>query len=120
MTDRPAVLDQQVIAELLASVGGDDAFVADLVRTYLAEGAEHIAAMDAALAAGDVTAIVRPAHSLKSSSAALGAARLSQISRDIEHAGRDGRTDALAALMIEAHSAWSDTLAALQAPGRAG
>ena len=44
---------------------------------------------------GDAAAIVRPAHTLKSSSAALGALRLAQIAREIEMAGRagdDGRT----------------------------
>ncbi len=77
MTDQPPIIDQQVLDELRASVGGDDAFVAELCATYVTEGAEHMSQIEAAAAAGDVEAIVRPAHSLKSSSASLGAARIS-------------------------------------------
>ena len=58
-------------------------------RHLLAEGQDHLDA-DARrpLARGDAAAIVRPAHTLKSSSAALGAMRLSRRSaREIETAG---------------------------------
>ncbi|HYI21120.1 MAG TPA: Hpt domain-containing protein [Candidatus Limnocylindrales bacterium] len=120
MSDDPPTLDEQVLAELRASVGDDDEFVADLARTFIEEGGGHIEAMDAACAAGDATAIVRPAHSLKSSSAALGAMRLSSISREIEFAGREGRTDGLNEQMAEAHAAWDDTVAELKARGLAG
>lgn len=118
MSDQPPVLDQQVLDALRDSVGGDDAFVADLVATYLTEGAEHIAEMEAA--AADAAAIVRPAHSMKSSSAALGAARMSSISRDIEFAGREGRAEGLAASVQEARAAWEATVAELRARGLAG
>ena len=115
MTDEPPIIDQHVIDELRDSVGGDDAFVADLVATYLAEGAEHITQLESAAATGDIGAVVRPAHSLKSSSAALGAARMSQISRDIELAGREGRGEGVARSVAQARSAWDATVAELKA-----
>jgi len=117
MSDQPVILDQQVLDSLHESVGGDDAFVADLVSTYLAEGAEHIAQMEAAAAAGDPEAILRPAHSMKSSSAALGAARMSSISRDIEFAGREGRSEDLSASVAEARATWDATVAELNTRG---
>ena len=55
------------------SVGDDDAFVGDLVDTYLRGGPEQLAGMEA-LAAGDIEAIVRPAHTLKSATAAASGA----------------------------------------------
>ena len=115
MTDQPPIIDQHVLEELRDSVGGDDAFVGELVTTYLAEGAEHMAQLEAAAAAGDTGALVRPAHSLKSSSAALGAARISQISRDIEHAGREQRSEGVAQSVARARSAWDATVAELKA-----
>ena len=115
MTDELPILDEQVLDELRASVGGDAAFVADLAATYVDEGTQQIAEIEAAGAAGDTEAIVRPAHSLKSGSASLGAARMSRISREIEFAGREGRGDALAELVASARRAWDETVSELRA-----
>jgi HPt (histidine-containing phosphotransfer) domain-containing protein len=112
--DQP-ILDQNVLDELRASVGGDEEFVRDVAATFVAEGTDHMAQVEAAYAAGDLAAIVRPAHSLKSSSAALGATRLSQISRDIEFSGREERSEGLDALVAAAREAWPQTVEALKA-----
>ncbi len=86
----PSILDETALAELAASVGGDDAFVVELVETYLGDAPEQIAEIRAAAAANDADALVRPAHTLKSSSATVGAARLAARSRRLEMAGRSG------------------------------
>lgn len=117
MTDEAAVLDKSVLGELRESVGDDDAFIADLVATYLAESADHLAAMDEAAAAGDPAAIVRPAHTLKSSSAALGALRLAAIARDIEVAGRATDAADLPARVADARAARDATVRAMVAAG---
>ena len=119
MNEDLPVLDAALLDELRASVGGDEEFVRELAAAYLAEGPQHIEQIAAAAAAADAEAIVRPAHTLKSSSAALGAARLSGISRQIEFAGREGRAADLAPLAQEARTAWAATVAALQAAGLA-
>jgi histidine phosphotransfer protein HptB len=116
MPDEP-ILDTGVLAELRESVGDDDEFVADLAATYVGEGREHFAAMESAAAAGDAAAIVRPAHTLKSSSAALGALRIAEIARQIEFAGRGGETDRLMPLLEDARAAWTETLAAMSEAG---
>jgi HPt (histidine-containing phosphotransfer) domain-containing protein len=107
------IIDQAVLDELRQSVGGDEAFVVELATAYLAEGQGHIDQVTEALARGDIEAMVRPAHTLKSSSAALGAARLSQICKEIEHAAREGRTDGLDTSVAAARAAWTDTVAAM-------
>ena len=117
MTDEAPLLDPVVVAELRESVGDDDEFMADLVATYVTEGGGHLAAMEEAAAAGDAAAIVRPAHTLKSSSAALGAMRLAAIARDIEMAGRAGSTADLAQRVSEARAAWQATMEAMAAAG---
>jgi HPt (histidine-containing phosphotransfer) domain-containing protein len=116
INDQP-ILDDAVLAELRESTGGDDAFVRELVEAYVSEAIGYLAAMTAAVA--DPSAIVRPAHTLKSSSATLGAMRLAAISRAIEEAGRAGRAADLAAAVEQAHQAWTATLAALIAAGLA-
>lgn len=115
--DGAPVLDVGVLEDLRASVGDDEAFIVDLVETYVTEGATNLDGILAAAAAGDPVAIVRPAHTLKSSSASLGAMRLSAIARSIEEAGRAGVSDGLAEDAKLARSTWLETLEALTAAG---
>ena len=117
MTSDLPIIDQAVLDELRESVGGDQAFVADLATTYLAEGDGHIQQVEDALARGDIAGMVRPAHTLKSSSAALGATRLSAISKEIEHAAREERSDGLAAAVADARAAWNETVATMREMG---
>jgi HPt (histidine-containing phosphotransfer) domain-containing protein len=118
LNDAP-ILDDAVLAELRESTGGDDDFVRELVEAYVSEATGYLDAMTAAAAVADPAAIVRPAHTLKSSSATLGAMRLAAISRGIEEAGRTGRIDGLAADVEQAQVTWTETLAALTAAGLA-
>ena len=118
MSDAP-ILDQAVLDELRDSVGGDESFIADLAATYLAEGPSHLAAMEAAAATADAAAIVRPAHTLKSSSAALGAMRLSELAREIEFAGRNGHDADLATRVATARETWAATVVAMKEAGLA-
>jgi HPt (histidine-containing phosphotransfer) domain-containing protein len=84
------VLDDVALTELSASVQGDRSFVVELIDAYLADGPAHVDAIEAAVAADDAVALVRPAHTLKSSSATVGASRLAARSRGLEKAGRTG------------------------------
>jgi HPt (histidine-containing phosphotransfer) domain-containing protein len=115
--DPPEVLDQGVLDELRESVGGDEEFVKELVNAYLAETPAYIDALVAAAAAGDAGAVVRPAHTVKSSSAALGALRLAATCKQVEFAAREGRVDQ--AGVDAARSLWAETVAALAAAGLA-
>jgi HPt (histidine-containing phosphotransfer) domain-containing protein len=87
------ILDQSVLADLGASVNDDRAFVVELIEAFLSDGAQQVTAIDAAHAADDAEALVRPAHTLKSSSATVGAMRLSATARELEMAGRSGALD---------------------------
>jgi HPt (histidine-containing phosphotransfer) domain-containing protein len=114
-TDDTPTLDTNVLAALSESVGGDDAFVADLVETYLADGAAQLAAIDEAIRSSEAEALVRPAHTLKSSSRTVGANRLGELSRQIEILGRSGSTTGAGELAAEARTEWTDIEAALRA-----
>jgi HPt (histidine-containing phosphotransfer) domain-containing protein len=112
--DLPLV-DEAVLADLLASTGDDPAFVRELLETYLAETPDQLAAIRAAIEADDADALVRPAHTLKSSSATLGAMRLSALARELEMAGRSGSlaTDA-GELLQAAIDTWAATSQGLE------
>ena len=122
MTERHGdvpVLDVAVVDELRASTGGDEEFLLDLVATYVEEALPGLEAMARAASAGDTEAVVRPAHTLKSTSASIGAMRLSAICSDIETAGREARAEGLEKVVAAATSTWTETLAALRSAGLA-
>ena len=114
MSQQPGpVLDAAVLDELLSSVEGDRSFVVDLIEAFLLDGTHQLEEIDAAVGAGDSAALIRPAHTLKSSSATVGAARLADMARSLEHAAREGRIDGPGS--SEAlRAAWSEAEAALR------
>ena len=84
------IVDERVLNEVKESTGDDIGFVRELVETYLADAPAQLDAMTAAIEADDAEALVRPSHTLKSSSATVGAMRLSSVARELEMAGRTG------------------------------
>ena len=96
------ILDERILAELMASTGDDIGFVRELIDTYLADTPMQFEAMTVAVEADDAAALVRPAHTLKSSSVTVGATRLSSLARDLEMAGRSGSLNATARTGLEA------------------
>lgn len=105
MPERAGALDQAAIESLVDTVGGDMEFIVEPIDTYLADAPIQVEAPRKALAAGDVEAMVRPAHTLKSSSASLGAPGLAERCRLLEQAagGRsvDGASDAVQVIAAE-------------------
>ncbi|MFL5726196.1 MAG: Hpt domain-containing protein [Chloroflexota bacterium] len=91
MTHAP--IDEAAFANLLEMTGGDREFVDELVDTYLAEGETLVDELRAAAAANDTESMVRPAHSMKSSSVNVGAIELGALCRALEE---DARTGAVA------------------------
>ncbi len=105
----PDILSEAVLDELTVSVQGDRMFVVELIEAYLADGENHVADAEAAIAAGDAAALVRPAHTLKSSSATVGAERMAATARALESVGRSGSIDATARDQLTAlREAWSE------------
>jgi HPt (histidine-containing phosphotransfer) domain-containing protein len=94
MAEDAHMVDDNVLGELRASVEGDMTFVRDLVDAYVADSAALLDAIEEALAKNDAESLVRPAHTLKSSSATLGAMALSATARTLELAARSGTLDA--------------------------
>jgi HPt (histidine-containing phosphotransfer) domain-containing protein len=109
------VFDEAILGELRTSMGDDDdGFGIELAEAYLADGPTQLAAMEAAIAANDASAVVRPAHTLKSSSATLGALRLAEVCRRFEHTGRAGTIGGEGADPTTLRTEWEAAEAALR------
>ncbi len=83
-------LDRDVVRDLLDVMGNE---FADLVRVYLEDTPKTLLRLHEAAMSGNTPELVGPAHSLKSTSANLGALRLSDLARQIEHGARSKTLD---------------------------
>lgn len=111
-------LDRAALDGLLDMVGGDAEFVDELVDTFLADAARQVAEIRSAIAAARPGDVVRPAHTLKGSSASIGAREVEAISRAIEEQSRAGLNETLADHLAALERAL-DTLAGPLADARA-
>jgi HPt (histidine-containing phosphotransfer) domain-containing protein len=81
-----AIIDMPTYDQLKALMVAE--FVAELIDTYHVETAGLIEQLDQALACGEASSFGRTAHSIKSSSASLGAVAFSQQARELEMMGK--------------------------------
>jgi CheY-like chemotaxis protein len=89
---RPAV-DASVLARLAESMGGDDAFVAELIEQFVTDSPALVAAARKGLETGDADEVRRAAHTLKSNAATFGANELADRSSRLEAAAKTGTLD---------------------------
>jgi len=97
MAELPRI-DPEAIENLRSLNPGDnDEFLREIIGIFLEDTPQRIAELETGLAAADTPAFARAAHSIKGSSANLGALRLKQIAEKIEHGSRqDGSGSAVA------------------------
>jgi CheY-like chemotaxis protein/HPt (histidine-containing phosphotransfer) domain-containing protein len=108
---RPSV-DASVLARLAESMGGDDAFVAELIEQFVTDSPALVKAARQGLEAGDADEVRRAAHTLKSNAATFGANELADRSSRLEAAARAGelgegpaQIDAIADELERVHAA---------------
>jgi CheY-like chemotaxis protein/HPt (histidine-containing phosphotransfer) domain-containing protein len=82
----PAI-NEAIVNELIDVMGSE---FTSLVKVYLEDTPKNLGILVAAAERGDVQAMIAPAHSLKSTSANLGAMALSDLAKLIEHGARAG------------------------------
>ncbi|MDB6170457.1 MAG: Hpt protein [Verrucomicrobia bacterium] len=81
----PVVIDLEAIENLRALNPGDnDAFVREIRDMFLEDTPKRIEELDASFAAGDTAKFSRTAHTIKGSSANLGAIALRDVAGAIE------------------------------------
>ena len=102
MTDGNRSIDPAALERLLEMTGGDPEFLDELVDTYLEDAVTQLEAMRAAADSGSTEALVRPAHSLKSNSANVGAERLADLCRALEADARSGAVTTASERVAEA------------------
>ncbi|HEX5278039.1 MAG TPA: Hpt domain-containing protein [Fluviicoccus sp.] len=109
------VLDVMV----LTSIGGNSGLASPLVKRLLAlfrqEASKLVHGIEYALAAEDQEALLRQSHTLKSSSASIGAQLLSRVARHIEQFARQSELAEAGALTGDLRAEFARLLVALDA-----
>jgi len=118
MTQSEDVLDMSVIAALRELSGdGDESLFRELLELYVDDSTKQMKRLEESLASGDIKLAERIAHTLKSSSANLGATAMSRMCLQLELYGRKQSVSDMNQLLPatrEAHTRAVQALSALR------
>jgi signal transduction histidine kinase/CheY-like chemotaxis protein/HPt (histidine-containing phosphotransfer) domain-containing protein len=107
-------LDESVLAQIRAlQRPGAPSLLAKIINRYLDNFPTLVQRMREAVTHGDALALTEAAHSLKSSSANLGAVPLAALCKELEHRGREQRLDGVAALLAKVDAQYGQVREAL-------
>ena len=96
----PIIIDQQALENLRELNPGDnDAFVREIRDIFFQDTPQRLAELDECLASGDAAKFSRTAHSIKGSSANLGAVGVCAIAEKIEAESKTKPIASLAGLV---------------------
>ncbi len=109
------LVDWDVLARLQADLGGDQAIVIEVLEMFLADTPQQLDRMRQALASAAAHDLRHVAHTLKSTSASVGAQALAACCRAIEELARDGALDQAAPLVLHAEDLFAQTNGVMQA-----
>jgi len=86
-------IDRTALNQLIESIGGDKAFLSELIYSFSVDTPRLIESMRKARATNDAETFRRAAHSLKSNSANFGALNLAHLCKTLEEAGKRGELE---------------------------
>lgn len=109
-----ATLDLQAIENLRAlNPDDDDAFLREITTIFLEDTPVRLAELEQSLVNGDVATFARAAHSIKGSSANLGAMALRAAAEKLEHEARARGIAGLAPLVQQVKREFATAASAL-------
>jgi CheY-like chemotaxis protein/HPt (histidine-containing phosphotransfer) domain-containing protein len=109
-----SLVDWDVLARLQADLGGDEAIVIEVLEMFLADAPQQLDRMRQALAAAAAHDLLHVAHTLKSTSASVGALALAACCRAIEELARDGALGQATPLVQHAEDLFAQTNGIMQ------
>lgn len=109
--------DPAVVARVRSEIGEE--LFASLAEMLVNEASSGLTEMRAAFGAGDARALGERAHRLKGGASSLGASAMAETARELQDAGRAGRTDGASDLLDRLELELEHTRTKL-APGSAG
>jgi HPt (histidine-containing phosphotransfer) domain-containing protein len=112
----PNIIDPEAISTL-KELNPDDngAFLKEIVGIYIEDTPKRLQDLKASLASGDVALFTRAAHTIKGSSANVGAVALSRVAERLEALSRNEGLGGVAALVASCETEFGRAAAELRA-----
>jgi signal transduction histidine kinase/DNA-binding response OmpR family regulator/HPt (histidine-containing phosphotransfer) domain-containing protein len=99
---RDDVINRTALENIRAlSKDGGDALVQKVIDAYVGDTPQHLQTLRRAIDADDPASVRKVAHSLKSASANVGAQKLAQLCKEMEHLGRAETTDGATGILTD-------------------
>jgi signal transduction histidine kinase/HPt (histidine-containing phosphotransfer) domain-containing protein len=112
--ENAVIIDEKVLEQLRAILDEDyPETLSEMIEIYLDEAPKLLEAIRAAVSQGDAESLMRAAHSLKSSSASLGAVELSGKFKDLEALGRQQTTQGAEQILSQVETEFENVKTAL-------
>lgn len=110
------VIDNEAIENLRAlGEEGDDSFLREIIGIYLEDVPQRLADLKTALASGDQPLFTRSAHTIKGSSANVGALEVRAVAEKTEHRSKIEPIATVAEMLPELEAAFDRACVALKA-----
>lgn len=100
MSVDPSPVVDAAALERLSRIGGQE-FLIEMVELFLEHAPQRLTTANEAYAAGDLKTVYRTAHSLKSTAANIGAARLQSLAAELEERAAAGDAAAAGPMLEE-------------------
>lgn len=98
-------IDENAFSKLLEMIGEDSyELLIDIINSYLEDGETLIQELEEGIKNRDLQQIYHSSHTLKSSSATLGALKLSKLCANLEAKGRNGNIEGITELLSQLQS----------------
>jgi CheY-like chemotaxis protein len=114
------VLDPAALEALLSMLGGEFAYLVELIDSFLEDAPQLLAELNDSIAGEDAAGVRRVAHSLKSNGADFGAATFSGLCKELEMRAKEGALDGAADLAARIAAEYRSVAAALESVRREG
>ncbi|NEO57567.1 MAG: response regulator [Okeania sp. SIO3B5] len=98
------VVDLSVLQELKEMAGGESELLVEVIDCYLEDSPKLLDEMSQAIKQQEAKLLQRSAHSMKSSSASVGANNLSELCKELEYIGRGGITEGADKILSQAQA----------------
>lgn len=108
-------LDKRVLDDLRESVGGDQAFLSELIDEFLEDAPRQLETLREAAVAGDAERARRAAHTLKGNGRTFGATELASLCQEAEAAAKNDDLDTVRTRLAAIDVAWEQVRTALAA-----
>jgi HPt (histidine-containing phosphotransfer) domain-containing protein len=113
------IIDRAVLEKLVEDIGGNRAFLGELIDSYLEDAVALLGVMREAIGDSNPVELRRAAHNLKSNSASFGAWVLAGMCQELEYRARGGLLDGAAARVAQIEAVYPGVERELRALGGA-